>query len=405
MDPAKFTSERFGTVRREPGKKWAFNYFSPAPVPRELELDARTVSELSSADAAIGQLQGLCQLIRDPELLVGPYLRREAVASSRIEGTQASLSDVLQAEAVDGDNRSEDVAEVERYLAATRHAYRAITTLPISQRLIKEVHAILLKGVRGEEKLPGELRRSPVWIGASHDKPEMALFVPPLPEEVPAALADWEQFVNTPGTMPTLVRCGLMHYQFETIHPFLDGNGRIGRLLINLLLTEEGRLDRPLLYVSGYFESHRDEYYYRLQKVREEAQIQEWLQFFLHAVREQALDATRRSIQLVQIRERYLAEAAETRSNLVALANLLFENPYVTVKLFERRSNLTNQGARNLIYRAVDKGWLEEAGVVGRGGRTIWVAKEIFDVIDAPLRYSDAADDSSAMAFVQNTRH
>lgn len=405
MDPARFTSGRFGSVQRAPGNKWAFNYFSPAPLPRELDLDARTVSILSSADAAIGQLQGLCLLVRDPELLVGPYLRREAVASSRIEGTQASLSDLLQAEAVDGVAQSEDVAEVERYLAATRHAFKAIETLPISQRLVRQVHAILLQGVRGEEKLPGELRRSPVWIGASHDKPDTAVFVPPLPDEVPEALADWERFVNTPAGMPTLVRCALMHYQFETIHPFLDGNGRIGRLLINLMLSEERRLDRPLLYVSGYFESHRDEYYYRLQKVREEGRIQEWLQFFLHAVREQALDATKRSIQLVQIRERYLAEAAETRSNLMLLANMLFENPFVTVRLFETKSTLTNQGARNVINRAVEKGWLEEAGIIGRGGKTIWVAREIFDVIDAPVQYSDAGEESSAMAFLQNTRH
>ncbi len=405
MDPAKFTSDRFGSVRREPGNKWAFNYFSPAPLPRELELDARTVSILSSADAAIGQLQGLCQLVRDPELLVGPYLRREAVASSRIEGTQASLSDLLQAEALDGAPRSEDVAEIERYLSATRYAFKAIETLPISQRLVREVHAILLKGVRGEEKQPGELRRSPVWIGASHDKPETAVFVPPLPHEVPDALTDWERFVNTPEGMPTLVRCALMHYQFETIHPFLDGNGRIGRLLINLMLSEEGRLDRPLLYVSGYFESHRDEYYYRLQMVRERGQIQEWLQFFLHAMREQAIDATRRSIQLIQIRERYLAEAAETRSNLMLLANMLFDNPFVTVKLFELRSTLTNPGARNLINRAVARGWLEEAGVVGRGGKTIWVAREIFEVIDAPVQYFGAGQDSSAMSFLQNTRH
>lgn len=404
MDPAKFNAPAFGSVQREPGKKWAFNYFRPAPIPRDLELAPKTVQLLSSADAALGQLQGLCQLIRDPELLVGPYLRREAVASSRIEGTQASLSDLLQAEAGEAENHTEDIVEVERYLAATRHAYEAIRTLPISQRLVKEIHAILLAGVRGNEKLPGELRTSPVWIGATHDNPDTAIFVPPLPQEVPEALADWERFVNTPGDMPTLIRCGLMHYQFETIHPFLDGNGRIGRLLINLMLTEEGRLDRPLLYVSGYFESHRSEYYYRLQMVREQGEVQEWLQFFLTGVREQAVDANTRSIQLINVRERYLQEAAATRSSLPALANMLFQNPFVTVRSVQRRTGLTNQGARNLISNAVQRGWLSEIGTMGRGGRTYWVAHEIFSVIEAPVVYADSHS-SAAAGFEQNTRH
>ncbi|HBX79664.1 MAG: Fic family protein [Propionibacteriaceae bacterium] len=405
MDPAKFNSSLFGTVQREPGKKWAFHYFRPAPIPRELELAPRTVKLLSGADAAVGQLEGLCQLVHDPDLLVGPSLRREAVASSRIEGTQASLSDLLQAEAAEGERPSEDVAEVERYLAATRHGYQSIRTLPISQRLLKELHGILLEGVRGAEKLPGELRRSPVWIGATHDNPDSAVFVPPLPDEVPNALADWEDFVNTPGDLPTLIRCGLMHYQFETIHPFLDGNGRIGRLLINLMLAEEGRLSRPLLYVSGYFESHRSEYYHRLQMVREAGQIQEWLQFFLQAVKDQAADANTRSIQLIQIRERYLADGAASRSRLPMLANFLFANPFVTVKSVQRLSGLTNQGARNLIAKAVQRGWLTEVGSIGRGGRTYWVAHEIFQVIDAPMAYSSYHHHPDGAAFDQNTRH
>lgn len=390
MDPSQFTSTAFGTVRREPGKKWAFYYFSPAPIPRELALEPRTIELLSEADAALGQLQGLGQLIKDPELLVGPYLRREAVASSRIEGTQASLSDLLQAEADDEVRaRSDDVAEVGRYLAATRHAFEAIKTLPISQRLVREVHEILLKGVRGEEKMPGELRRTPVWIGAAHDRPDTAVFVPPLPDEVPEALADWERFVNEAAGVPTLIRCGLMHYQFETIHPFLDGNGRIGRLLINLMLAEEGRLDHPLLYLSGYFEAHRSEYYSRLQRVREAGEIQQWLQFFLHAVKEQAKDAIARSMELVQIRERYLVTASATRSNLPQLANMLFENPFVTVRTVQKNCELSNQGARNLINRAVTLGWLQEVGAFGRGGRTYWVAPEIFSVIDSPMAYAD----------------
>jgi len=387
MDPSKFTSTAFGTVQKRPGDRWGFHYFRPAPVPRSMNLSPRTVSMLSAADAAIGQLQGLSQLVQDPELLVGPYLRREAVASSRIEGTQASLSDLLQAEADTGTRRNDDVAEVERYLAATRHAHEVIRTLPITQRLIMEVHGILLAGVRGTDKLPGELRRSPVWIGATHDNPDTATFVPPLPDDLPDALADWEAFVNTPGELPTLIRAGLMHYQFETIHPFLDGNGRIGRLLINLMLAEEGRLTQPVLYLSGYFESHRPAYYERLQRVREAGEIEEWLQFFLLAVKEQADDACARSVRLVAIRERYLSVASAARSSLPLLVSMLFRNPFVTVKGVQHGCGLTNQGSRNLIGRAVELGWLTPLGGSGRGGRLIWVADEIFRVIEAPLAY------------------
>lgn len=404
MDGKNFTSNRFGTVEREPGNRWAFDYFRPAPIPRELELAPRTVELLSNADAALGRLQGLCQLIIQPELLVQPYLRREAVASSRIEGTQTSLSELLQAEVSDGSVKSDDVAEVERYLAASRYAFEAIQTLPISQRLIKEVHSVLLRGVRGEEKLPGELRRSPVWVGAAHDNPNTAVFVPPLPDEVPDALTDWEKFVNEPNDMPPLIRCALMHYQFETIHPFLDGNGRIGRLLINLMLAEEGRLDRPLLYVSGFFESHRSEYYHRLQKVREEGQIQEWLQFFLTAVQVQAADANSRAIRLIRLREEYLEAASATRSNLPSLVALIFDNPYVTVRAVQDRTGMSNQGSRNLISRAQEMGWLEELWSTGRGGRTYWLAREVFDVIDSPTAASES-ESSERLRFDQNTRH
>ena len=178
-----------------------------------------------------------------------------------------------------------------------------------------------------------------------------------------------------------------MHYQFETIHPFLDGNGRIGRLLINLMLMEEQRLGAPLLYLSGYLEKHRSDYYDRLQRVRERGEVQEWLQFFLTAVRRSADDAVARSEKLVTLREAYLAEAAKARSNLVAIAGLIFTNPFVTVTRVERSTGLTNQGARNLIKDAARRGWLQEVGTIGRGGRMYWVAREIFDVIDAPASY------------------
>lgn len=387
MDPAKFVAAKFGEAVREPGNKWAFWSFLPAPIPRELALTPATIKALSEADAALGKLAGLGALIRDPQLLIGPYLTREAVASSRIEGTQASLSDVLQAEAGGGTGNNEDVAEVERYIEATHQGYELVKTLPITQRLILELHRTLLAGVRGAEKLPGEFRRTPVWVGSPTDSPDTAVYVPPLPTEIPDLIKDWESFVNTPGDLPTLIRCALMHYQFETIHPFLDGNGRIGRLLINLMLMEEGRLPTPLLYMSGYLETHRQEYYTRLQEVRERGNIQEWLQFFLTAVRRSADDAVSRSERLVALREDYLAEASKTRSNLPALVDMMFTNPFLTVSRVERQTGLTNQGARNLIKEAARRGWVEEIGALGRGGRMYWVARELYQIIDEPVTY------------------
>lgn len=181
-----------------------------------------------------------------------------------------------------------------------------------------------------------------------------------------------------------------MHYQFETIHPFLDGNGRIGRLLINLMLLEEGRLETPLLYMSGYLEQHRREYYQRLQEVREKGAIQEWLQFFLTAVRRSADDAVSRAERLVTVRETYIRQAGQTRSNLPALVELIFSNPFITVARLQKKTGLTNQGARNVIRDAEARGWLSEVGTMGRGGRMYWVASELFEIIDAPWSYSEA---------------
>lgn len=390
MDPKRFKTTDFGEAAREPGNKWAFWYFKPARVPRDLTLAPATVRALSEADASLGRLQGLGALIRDPELLLGPYLTQEALASSRIEGTQASLSDVLQAEASGSPSDSEEIAEVERYIAATRQGYALVRDLPITQRLILQLHKTLLSGVRGQEKLPGEFRRTPVWVGSTTDSPETATFVPPLPDDLPDAIKDWEDFVNSPGDLPTLIRCGLMHYQFETIHPFFDGNGRIGRLLINLMLLEERRLGTPLLYLSGYLEQHRRDYYERLQAVREQGEIQEWLQFFLTAVRRSADDGVGRAERLVDVRERYLREASASRSNnLHSLVELIFSNPFMTVARMQGKTGLTPQGARNVIKDAAARGWLEEIGTMGRGGRMYWVARELYDIIDAPWTYTE----------------
>ena len=388
MRSERFVQSAFGRPTRRPGDKWAFDYYLPRPIPGELELSGDTVLALSEADSALGLLNGLGRLIQDPEILLGPFLTREALASSRIEGTKASLSEVFQAEAIDtAARRTDDVAEVSNYLAATRQGLELIETLPITQRLIKQVHGTLRRGVRGEERRPGEFRSSPVWIGAADATPETASFVPPLPEDLPELLTDWERFVNEPSRLPTLVRAALMHYQFETIHPFLDGNGRIGRLLVGLLLISERKLGRPLLYLSGYLEANRDEYYDRLQAVRERAEIQQYLQFFLVAVRRQSEDAVARAGRLVQLRESYYAAARLDRSRVAALIPLLFAAPFVNVRRVQQALGVTAQGARNLLVRAERYRWIQSQGNVGRGGMTIWRAQQVFDTIDSPLSY------------------
>lgn len=387
MDPGQFTADTFGTPRRRPGDKWAFWHFEPAHIPRDLQLVPETVLALSKADLAVGQLEGLCKLITNPKLLIGPYLTREALASTRIEGTQASFAEVLEADAGHDDPTlwNDDIAEVAAYIRATWLGLELMESLPLAQRLILALHRELLQGVRGAERSPGEFRRSPVWIGSATDSPDTADFVPPLPESLGDLLADWENFVNESPTMPALVRCALMHYQFEIIHPFLDGNGRLGRLLIGLFLQQSGTLTSPLLYVSGYLESHRREYYERLQAVRERGEIQQWLQFFCTAVYQQSLDGIDRAGRLVQLREGYLQAAASARSRVRELLDLIFANPYLTVRRVETALGITNQGARKLIKEAEARGWV--APVASSGRRQYWRAEEVFGILAAPPLY------------------
>jgi len=383
MDPIKYTANLFGKPAKEPGNKWSFWYFEPAKIPRKLELNSVTIAALSKADASLGQLQGIGQLIKQPRLMIIPWLTREAVASSRIEGTQTSLEEVLEAGISEDRTESSnlDIAEVKTYIEATEHGLQLIKTLPITQRLILEMHQILLSGVRGSEKLPGKLRKSPVWVGSPTDSPDTAEFVPPLPQLLGELLSDWEKFVNEDNSFPPLIKCALMHYQFETIHPFLDGNGRIGRVLIGLALQKEKRLTTPLLYLSGYLEDHRKEYYERLQAVREVGAIQEWLQFFLTAVSKQADDAVLRTRALMELRETYINESLKSRSRKGEIINLLFENPFITVKRVQTKLGISNQGARKIVADVEKMGWIKSLKKTGRGGRYIWVAPEIHKII------------------------
>jgi Fic family protein len=369
-----------GVALKGPGR-WGFYRFVPEPIPRTLSLDSDTILALSAADTALGRLAGAGRLLPNPHLLVNPYVTREAVASSRIEGTQASLSEVLEASATGLSTPGSDVQEVQNYIGAFNSGLRLLQTMPLCLRLIREVHAVLMERVRGQERSPGEFRSTPNWIGSPTDNPDNATYVPPLPDEMGQLLDDLERFLNEDVRLPVLVRCGLAHYQFETIHPFLDGNGRLGRLLCVFYLVQQELLPQPLLYLSAYFETHRSEYYDRLQAVRERGQLQEWLQFFLTAVAHQATDAVERAERLADLREEYRRGLATTRSRASEVVELLMANPFVTVRNVQSELDITQPGALNLLRGLERRGWLREMGAIGRGGRVVWVAPEILAVI------------------------
>ena len=378
MDLERYSSTEYGRATNEGASLW---YFEPEPLRRSLALSSETVMALSGADNALGRLASAGKYLRDPALFVRPYMTREAVASSRIEGTEASLSDVLQAEAV-GEEPRGDVQEVRNYIAALDAGLELLPQVGISYRLIRELHSVLMSGVRGRDKRPGELRTLPVYVGSPTESAATAVFVPPMPPSLPALLTDWEKFVHENPRLPALVQCAMLHYQFETIHPFMDGNGRVGRLLIVFFLLDKGLLPAPLLYVSAYLEQNRREYYDRLQGVRERGEMEEWIQFFLTAVTAQAEDAVGRAEELYDLRENYRSMLAGSRSRAIEVVDLLMENPFITARSVASRLQMTNQGALNLIRTLEGHGWLRSIGTMGRGGRAYWVAPAVFEIIN-----------------------
>lgn len=386
MDPTRFTSSDMGRVTRTLGAH-GFYTFIPEPIPRQLALSARTVMLLSEADLALGRLAGAGPLLPNPHILVAPYITREAVSSTRIEGTQASISDIFDATAR-GLRETGDIREVTNYIRALELGLTLLPEIPLSRRLVCQIHAQILEGVRGGERLPGEVRTSPNWIGSPDNRPDTAVFVPPPADEMNDALSDWQEFLHEDIDLPVLVRAALIHYQFETIHPFLDGNGRLGRLLIILFLVEKGLLPQPLLYMSSYFEARKGDYYDRLQAVRERGELQEWVQFFLHGVAVQATDAVERAERLADLREVYRGRLQGSRSRAGEVVELLFENPIATAKFAANRLGITPQGAHLLLQQLERSGVLIEwRRVPGRAKR--WLAPEIMDVLDGTADLSN----------------
>lgn len=376
MEASRFVAPTWGKPVRIGSGPAVYVAFEPSPLPRQLSLHPETIAELSRADSSLGQLAGTGRLLPNPHLLLTPFLRREALASSRIEGTQASLSEVFEAEAAGG-RLTEDVREVTNYIAAMDHGLARLGDLPLSTRLIREMHEVLLTGVRGQERTPGDFRRSQNWIGAGNATLDAAIFVPPPVANMSQSLTDWERYLHDEvPILPLLIRTALLHYQFETIHPFLDGNGRLGRLFIVLYLVEREALPHPLLPLSPFFERNRDEYYRRLQDVRERGEIQDWLRFFLRGVTEQASDALVRARRLLDLRETYRWELRGTRSRAVDVVDLLLVSPVVTKRLVATRLDVTTQTAGNLLRQLTDAGALREHSP-GQGSRSRWFADAI----------------------------
>lgn len=359
--------------------------FMPDPLPRELVLSPSLYNLLDQSTLSVGTLAGVGELgLINPQLVMRPFLRREAVLSSRIEGTEASISDVFMFEASGKTDEARDVREVVNYIRALNHGLERLADLPICVRLTNEMHSILLEGVRGRDKRPGELRTEQNWIGSHGATIEVARYVPPPPDPVRDLLTDWETFVNFPSSMPVLVKCALMHYQFEAIHPYLDGNGRIGRALIVLFLCQEKVLQTPLLYLSAYFEKHRIEYMDHLYAVSATGRWEPWLEFFLTGVKEQSQDALNRSRQVRDLQDEWRNRLQKARASANALVTVeaLFTNPYVTAPKIVSLLGVTSAGAQGIVSKLESLNILEYLG--GRWPR-IYVAKELLNVIEAPV--------------------
>jgi Fic family protein len=331
------SSTRAGVYIQQPT---GYRAFVPATLPPDPPIKMETLEPLlSQASAAVGRLDGAASTLLNPDLFVAMYVRREAVLSSQIEGTQSTLEDLLTYEMDADDPRPlKDVEEVVNYIAAMNYGLERLETLPPSSRLIREIHGKLLRGGRGAERSPGEFRTSQNWIGPGNAPLSLATFVPPPVHELGAALANFERFLNGEQQLPILVHCGLAHAHFETIHPFLDGNGRVGRLLITFLLVYRGMLVKPMLYLSHYLKTHRTAYYDHLMAVRNDGDWEGWLQFFLRGVQDTAEEATANIRAINKMREehhRLIQEQGGTATTF-RVHDLLFYQPIVTVPFVVR---------------------------------------------------------------------
>ncbi len=388
MDATAFGRNKPGRLLKQGAGTGAFWAFVPDPLPPDLQFDHALALVLSEAAQALGELAGLARMLPNPYLFIQPFIRREAVASSRIEGTEADVADLYAYEAgqltlpgIAAKASEDDVREVHNYVVALNYGLGRRQALPVSLRLIREVHRRLLHRVRGAEKGPGEFRRSQNWIGASGCTLAQATYVPPPVPEMKDALGALEKYLHAEDHYPPLVRLAFIHHQFEAIHPFIDGNGRIGRLLLSLLTVHWGLLPEPLLYLSQYFERNRETYYDLLLAVSTHGAWREWVAFFLRGVEEQSREALIRvrHLQDLQTKWRQRATTPRTSAKLLALLDHLFASPIITIPQAQKLLGVTYQAAKRHVDRLVSHGVLRQISK-GSYDKT-YMAREIMDIV------------------------
>ncbi len=381
MNPEEFRNSNSGKVIHTRQDYWAY---VPNPLPPNIQWSLAVVSALSEADRDLSRLNTLAGALPFNQTLILPFIRQEAVLSSRIEGTRASLVDLYAYEAgqLSFLETVDDSSEVLNYVRALEYGLERVKTLPVSLRLIREIHARLMENVRGGQLTPGEFRRSQNWIGPAGSTLDTATYVPPPVEEMLDAMGALEKIIHASSQIPPLVRAGLLHYQFEAIHPFLDGNGRMGRLLIILLLHEWHVLSQPMLNLSVYFEAQRQEYYARLLEVSKKGAWEEWLLFFLTGVSTQAINDAVRLESLLSLRVDYQERirVGRRQERLEQVLDLIFQRPILNVRQAETALGIPYMTAERCIERLVEAGILRE--VTGKARNRVYRADEILAVIE-----------------------
>ena len=386
MKPEEFSADAPGRVIRSVLGHWTFE---PNPLPPTVEPSWEVVQRLGEAERALGELAGVGRSLQPQfwQLLVRPFLSREAVDSSRIEGTVTSLDQLLLFEVEpDGLRAPADAAEVLNYVRALRFGLEQVRGgHPLDLTLIRELHRLLLADVRGGEKRPGQIRDRAVFLGRTAQTFDAARFVPPCHTTLPPLLDDFVRFLREDRSLPLLVQVAFAHYQFETIHPFNDGNGRVGRLLISLMLCERGVLPHPLLYLSGFFDRYRQEYYDGLLHVSRRGAWNEWLTYFAFGVTTQARDAAERARRVIALREQWhrRATAAVRAPAVRRLVDELFASPFLTLRRVADVAGVSNRAAQNTIEKLVAAGLLRE--ITGKRRNRVYCADEVLHLLDAPL--------------------
>jgi len=358
-----------------------YEAFVPEPLSPEIVWTDRLIRSLSDADRLIGQLSGEGKQLPNPHLLIRPFIKREAVLSSKIEGTQATLGELLANDAGAIVNRSpDDLREVGNYVTALDYGIKRLKTLPLSLRLIREVHEKLMEGVRGDHATPGEFRKTQNWIGPAGCTLQNATYVPPSPDLMMDCLGTWEQFLHV-QKIPPLVQVGLLHYQFEAIHPFLDGNGRVGRLLIVLFLVERKVLTAPLLYISAFFEATRSEYYNLLLAVSRESNWNQWLEYFLNGIARMSEDVLSRTERINLLLQSWKERTAGQKPKILFdVIDLLAENPFWSTKMISERLQVAFTTVQRAINVLVGKEVLSQVDNAQRG--RVFCANAIMKILD-----------------------